>query len=289
MHIDEPADAQRFQPLRLGLEISETGATLGSHDQHPVVVPGWGQLAVVVEQSFALQALANLTLACFQIAQGVVRVNGIDLQADAVLGFEHGPRSHQELDAGTDLSTGGGFERGQDPAGRVRPDDGIGLRSDDARRIPLGDFQVNMAVAYPGVHNLHQRPDTGLEGLRNSTRDPLQQLGQRDTALPGRDQRGSWRGGRKGCRRGRRRRIRGRQPLRERRQLTPFGYVPLAACRVPPRSQGLDAVLVGEGRDKVSAAHTAAAAGGGAPWAPRRQAGRSVNSREQPEQTSRAA
>ena len=49
---------------------------------------------------------------------------------------------------------------------------------------------------------------------------------------------------------------------------------------------------VGEGRDEVSAFHTAAAAGGGAPWAPwapRRQAGRSVNSREQPEQTSRAA
>lgn len=79
------------------------------------------------------------------------------------------------------------------------------------------------------------------------------------------------------------------QPLGKRGQFTTLGHIPLAATGIPPGAQGFDAIFIGEGGDEIGAAHWLEEAGAEISRAPVRQDAKSLNSREQPEHTSRSA
>ena len=64
------ADSETLQPLGFCLEVPQACGPLRRDDQHPLVVPRRRQLAVAIEQPFALKADANLALLRFQVAQG---------------------------------------------------------------------------------------------------------------------------------------------------------------------------------------------------------------------------
>ena len=100
MNDHETAQAPALQAVGLGLEVAETGSALGRDDEDGVVVPGCRQAAVEFRQALALQSCTDLALLCLQIAQGVVGVDGVDHQAQAVLRAEGGYGAEQQLDAG---------------------------------------------------------------------------------------------------------------------------------------------------------------------------------------------
>lgn len=213
-----------------------------------MVIPRSWQLSIQFEQALVLQALAYFTLAGFQVTQRVVRVDGIDLDAETELRLEHGPCTHQQLDTWPDLGTGRQLELGENLAGRTGPDDGIGLGGDDSRNVALGDLKVHMAVANTRIYHLNKRPNPGFESLRYRPRDALQQLRQR-YPLFFRDRQAPGHG------RGRRQQITrdygcwhicSTQPLRERRKVSALGHEPLSASRIPTCAQRLDAVFVRE-------------------------------------------
>ena len=246
--VDEAAHAQALQPLRLGMEVAQARRAFGGDHQHRVEVPGRGQAAVGVEDTLALQPLADLALACLEVAQRVLRVDGVDLQAEAVDRVHRGLGAHEQLDARGQHHAGGALEGRQDRGRRGGPDHGAGLRHGGPLRVALGKFQVDMAAARVGTADLDPRPDAAAIGLRHGAGHPLHQLRQRD-ALGHRQLGGCGAAGR------RRRRCRlwrpSRQPGLERDKVQPRGDVPAARAWVPARAQRLDPVLVLEGGVEV--------------------------------------
>ena len=83
--MDEAADALGFESLRLRLEVAEPGGTVGCHDEDGVEVPWRGQKFLGSKDAIGLKACADLALAGLEVAQGVVGVDCIDVNAEAEL------------------------------------------------------------------------------------------------------------------------------------------------------------------------------------------------------------
>ena len=93
--ICEAANAMRLQPVGLGLEVAQASSAQRRDHQDGIEVPGRRQLLVGRKHTLGLKPCPNVALASFEFAQGVGRVNGIDVQAEAVLSLQNGPGPHQ--------------------------------------------------------------------------------------------------------------------------------------------------------------------------------------------------
>ena len=74
-----------------------------------------------------LQALANLALVGFQIPQRVVRVDGVDVEREAELRFEHRLGPHEQFETGAQGRAGDALELGDDAFSGAVPDNGLRL------------------------------------------------------------------------------------------------------------------------------------------------------------------
>ena len=125
--IEELADTVVLESAGFRLEVAQSGSALWGDDQHMVIVPGRRQPAVEGKEAFSLEPLADVTLFGLQVSEGVLGIDGIDLQAETVLGFENRTRPNQKLDASGEFNPGEPLELGQDALGLRAPDDGVAL------------------------------------------------------------------------------------------------------------------------------------------------------------------
>src|SRR5690606_13709005 len=101
-----------------------------------------------------LQARPDLALPSFQVAQGEVRIDIDDLEAEAVLRLERGTHLGQELDARGDLRAGSRFEAGQYARRRTGPYRTVCLGQDPAAGVALGQLEVDMPAIHARVDHL---------------------------------------------------------------------------------------------------------------------------------------
>ena len=179
--VHEGADAEPFEPLGFSLEVTESSTTLRRDNEHDVVVPGLRQLAVGVKEALSLKPGANLALLGLEVPERVFRVNGINFEAEAELGLEHRPCSHQEFDSRRYLGASCTLELRKDAGGRGRPYHGICLGEDTAAGVALRHLDVDVAVTKASVNHLDHRPDASLKRLGYRLGHTSKELGEGGT------------------------------------------------------------------------------------------------------------
>lgn len=130
------------------------------------------------KNAFGLQTLADLPFAGFQITQCVFGVNRIDLDTEAVQRFEDRAGTHQQLDAGRQLGTGGALKLGQDGVGGGLPDHSTGLGQNAATGIALGNTHEHMTGIGAQLHHFNQSPYTRAIDLSHCLGHTSQKTGQ---------------------------------------------------------------------------------------------------------------
>ena len=168
----------RLQTVGLSLEVAQSCTTRWRDNEDSIEIPGPRQVFVRFKHAIGQKPRPDVALACFQLTQGVLRIDRINIQAETVLRLEDRPGPHQKLDARCQLRAGGSLELGKDGTGRGLPDDGPRLGQHRSVGVALRHFQVNMTPVDPDFHDLDQGPDPSLAGLRNSLRYIAQKTGK---------------------------------------------------------------------------------------------------------------